>query len=103
MKRVRPHWGQIFNEHDGRCHGHDCAVAAVRARRRSSKEDTAAYDELLLRISTAVKPIDILDEICVRDYVDLTWEILRFRRLLIGFISASAYGPEKVWISRCRE
>jgi hypothetical protein len=60
-------------------------------------EDTAAYDELLLRISTAVKPIDILDEICVRDYVDLTWEILRFRRLLIGLISASAYGAlEKV-------
>src|SRR5436190_11103678 len=32
-------------------------------------EDTAAYDEFLVRISGAVKPADILEEIWVRDVV----------------------------------
>ena len=35
-------------------------------------EDPAAYDELLARVSGAVKPSDILEEIWVRDVVDLT-------------------------------
>jgi hypothetical protein len=34
-------------------------------------EDTAAYDELLVRISETVKPADIVEEIWVRDIVDL--------------------------------
>src|SRR5262252_7898597 len=53
-------------------------------------EDPAAYDELLLRVSTAVKPVDFLEEIWVRDVVDLTWEIFRLRRLKAGFISEAA-------------
>src|SRR5262249_54402859 len=44
-------------------------------------EDTAAYDELLARISGAVKPADIFEEIWVRDVVDLVWEAFRLRRL----------------------
>ena len=34
-------------------------------------EDTAAYDDLLVRISGAVKPADIFEEIWIRDIVDL--------------------------------
>jgi hypothetical protein len=34
-------------------------------------EDAAAYDELLLHVTTSVRPSDILDEIWVRDIVDL--------------------------------
>jgi len=45
-------------------------------------EDTAAYDELLVQISGAVKPADILEEIWVRDIVDLVWEAFRLRRLM---------------------
>jgi hypothetical protein len=40
-------------------------------------EETAAYDELLVRISGAVNPADIFEEIWVRDLVDLVWEALR--------------------------
>lgn len=43
-------------------------------------EDSAGYDQLLERVSGAVKPGDILEEIWVRDLVDNTWEILRLRR-----------------------
>jgi hypothetical protein len=38
-------------------------------------EDSAAYDELLARVSTAVKPADILEDIWVRDFVDLDSEV----------------------------
>src|SRR5580704_5021398 len=44
-------------------------------------EDAAAYDELLVRISSAVRPGDIFEEIWVRDIVDLVWEGFRLRRL----------------------
>jgi hypothetical protein len=54
-------------------------------------EDTAAYDELLVRISGAVKPADIFEEIWVRDIVDLVWEALRLRRLKANLMTATAY------------
>ena len=44
-------------------------------------EDFAAYDELLARVSGGVKPADIIEEIWVREIVDLTWEIFRWRRV----------------------
>lgn len=44
-------------------------------------EDGAAYDELLAQVSSSVKPTDAIEEIWVRDVVDRTWEILRFRRI----------------------
>jgi hypothetical protein len=54
-------------------------------------EDTAAYDELLARISGAVKPSDIFEEIWVRDIVDLVWEAFRLRRLKANLMTATAY------------
>jgi hypothetical protein len=54
-------------------------------------EDRAAYDEFLARVSAAVKPVDILEEIWVRDIVDLEWEVLRLRRLKAALMTASAY------------
>ena len=53
-------------------------------------EDGAAYDELLAQISAAVKPADILEEIWVRDTVDLTWEVLRLRRLKVNMVRSTA-------------
>src|SRR5262249_54426108 len=44
-------------------------------------ENAAAYDELFAQVSSAVKSSDIIEEIWVRDVVDLTWEIFRGRRL----------------------
>jgi hypothetical protein len=53
-------------------------------------EDTAAYNELLTQISTAVKPADILEDIWVRDIVDLVWEVFRLRRRKANLMKASA-------------
>src|SRR5262245_22956977 len=54
-------------------------------------EDTAAYDELLARISGAVKPADIFEEIWVRDIVDLVWEAFRLRWLKANLMTAVAH------------
>jgi hypothetical protein len=53
-------------------------------------DDRAAYDELLAQISAAVKPADILEDIWVRDIVDLVWEIFRLRRLKVNLMAATA-------------
>jgi len=53
-------------------------------------EDITLYDDLLTRISTAVKPKDILEDIWVREDVDLVWEIFRLRRLKWTLLVASA-------------
>jgi hypothetical protein len=60
-------------------------------------EDPAAYDELLARVSGAIKLSDILEEIWVRDVVDLVWEALRLRRLKADLITANAHnGLERI-------
>jgi hypothetical protein len=64
-------------------------------------EDEKAYDEFLTRISTAVKPVDILEEIWVRDVVDLTFEVFRLRRLLASLMTANAHkGLRKILAPR---
>jgi hypothetical protein len=50
-------------------------------------EDAAAYAELLVRISAAVKPADILEDIWVREIVDLVWSAFRLRRFKTSPIS----------------
>jgi hypothetical protein len=44
---------------------------------------------LLASISATVKPKDFLEEIWVRDVVDLSWEILRMRRPKASFLTAA--------------
>lgn len=51
-------------------------------------EDSAAYDQLLARVSESVSPTNIIEQIWVGDISDLTWEILRLRRLKAGLLSA---------------
>jgi len=51
-------------------------------------EDVAAYDELLARFSAVIKPKDVLEEMWVRDIVDLTWDTLRMRRLKAGLLTS---------------
>ena len=51
-------------------------------------EDAAAYDELHARFSATIKPKDFLEEMWVRDVVDLTWETLRMRRLKAGLLTS---------------
>ena len=48
-------------------------------------EDTAAYDEFLVRISGAVKPTDIFEEIWIREIVEPRLGAFRLRRLKSAF------------------
>jgi hypothetical protein len=60
-------------------------------------EDGGVYQQLHERVSLGVKPADIFEEIFVRDFVDLTWEVLRWRRLKSSLMAASAFkGLQKV-------
>ena len=60
-------------------------------------EEVSGYDALLARVSSAVKPAGILEEIWVRDVVDLVWDAVRLRRLKVGLMAASAHeGMQKV-------
>jgi hypothetical protein len=49
-------------------------------------EDAAAYQELLTRIRTAIKPVDTIEEMFISDIGALEWEVLRWRRLKLGLI-----------------
>jgi len=51
-------------------------------------EREAAYDELLARISGALRPADILEDIWIRDVVDLVWDVFRLRRLKANLIAS---------------
>ncbi len=53
-------------------------------------EHAAAYDELLARISGALQPADILEDIWIRDVVDLVWDVFRLRRLKANLMTARA-------------
>jgi hypothetical protein len=53
-------------------------------------ESAASYDELLTRMTETLKPGDLIEEVWVRDIVDMTWEILRLRRLNAGMLAGGA-------------
>src|SRR5215469_17968481 len=53
-------------------------------------EDAAAHHELLGQICAALQPRDVLEQIWVRDIVDLVWEIFRLRRMKTEFMNEGA-------------
>ena len=58
---------------------------------RGSARRPFSTEELLARISGAMKPADIFEEVWVRVIVDLSWEVLRLRRLKASLMTATAY------------
>jgi hypothetical protein len=50
-------------------------------------EDADSYHELLRMVTERIKPEDVLETILVRDYVDLQWELQRWRRINTNLIS----------------
>lgn len=54
-------------------------------------EDADAYEELNHRVRAAVGPVDVIEEIWVRDIVDLLWETMRLRRLKVAYLQAYAH------------
>ena len=65
--------------------------------RRSRACFPVAYDEFFAKACATVKPADIIEEICVRDFVDCDWDVRRYRRLKVALMTATAYeGLRKV-------
>jgi hypothetical protein len=52
-------------------------------------EQDAEYATHVARIVAVAKPRDAIEEILTRDAIDLTWEILRLRRMKVGLLRAS--------------
>jgi hypothetical protein len=60
-------------------------------------EQEAEYAAHVARIVAVAKPRDAIEEILTRDVIDLTWEILRLRRMKVGLLRASVgSGIERV-------
>jgi hypothetical protein len=60
-------------------------------------EHEADYANLTAQFIAAAKPRDFIEEILARDAIDLTWEILRLRRLKAGLLRiASGAGVRSV-------
>jgi hypothetical protein len=66
-------------------------------------ENAAAYDELLTRVSGAVKPADIIEDIWVREFVDLAWEVLRLRRLKAALMNSKVRSQMTELLNRVLE
>jgi hypothetical protein len=54
-------------------------------------EDLDAYNALHDRVCSAVAPADVIEELWVRDVVDLTWETLRLRRVKTGLVDSARH------------
>jgi hypothetical protein len=54
-------------------------------------ESPAGYDELLARVRETLQPGDVLEQIWIREIVDLVWETFRLRRIKANLMSAAAY------------
>ena len=52
-------------------------------------EKQADYADVAVRVVRAAKPRDAIEEFLIRDVIDLTWEILRLRRVKSGLLKAS--------------
>ena len=60
-------------------------------------EQAAGYENLLAQVAAAVTPVDILEQMWVRDVVDLAWQAARWRRLKAALMNACAHeGVDKV-------
>jgi hypothetical protein len=49
------------------------------------------YEALLARVSAALAPRDVMEEMWIRDVVDLAWEIFRLRRMKSNLLRVRAW------------
>jgi hypothetical protein len=52
-------------------------------------EQQAEYATLIARIVAVAQPRDAIEDLLTRDVIDLSWEILRLRRIKAGILKAS--------------
>jgi len=89
MHNVRPTDLTPAAEHSSPVSGAIDRVVAIAPAPLLPGEKQGDYAEVALRIVKAAKPTDAIEEFLVRDVVDLTWEILRLRRIKVGLLRAS--------------
>ena len=53
-------------------------------------EDAQGYEELLAQVRRALMPHDVMEEMWIRDVVDLAWDIFRLRRLKANLLRIRA-------------
>ena len=53
-------------------------------------EDARGYDELLAEVSRVLVPHDVIEDMWIRDVVDLAWDVLRLRRLKANLLRVRA-------------
>jgi hypothetical protein len=53
-------------------------------------DDAPTYAQLAARIRAAVAPTNVIEEIWARDVADLTWDVVRLRRLKAGLFTIGA-------------
>ena len=63
-------------------------------------ESAADYDGLRARLRARIAPRDVVEEIWLRDILDLQWEVLRMRRLKSRILSSSSPAGLKSLLNR---
>jgi hypothetical protein len=59
--------------------------------------DSKAYEALRARVTSGVKPKDVIEELLVQDAVDHAWELFRLRRLKAALLDARLHlGVENI-------
>jgi hypothetical protein len=53
-------------------------------------EDARGYDELLAEVSHVLVPHDVIEDMWIRDVVDLAWDVLRLRRIKANLLRVRA-------------
>ena len=83
---IQPPSAIVARSSDGDVLGRVIAIAPAPLLPGEKEADYAAIAE---RIVGASEPRDAIEEFLIRDVVDLTWEILRLRRVKAGIVRAS--------------
>jgi hypothetical protein len=63
------------------------ALALAQPAPLATGEDPATYSDLLARVTAAVKPNGVVEDLWVRDVADDAWEVLRLRRYKAGYLA----------------
>src|SRR5262245_2787191 len=64
-------------------------------------ESADAYEQMLRRVIEALEPADMVEHIYIRDVVDLSFDVLRLRRLEAGLMAAGRFDAmRQLYVSR---
>src|SRR5207302_9865874 len=54
-------------------------------------EDAHGYEELLAQVRRALAPRDVMEEMWIRDLVDLAWDVFRLRRMKANLLRVRSH------------